>query len=498
MIRKKNKLFLYCLLMVGSLNYAQELSAKVLDSLNKNPIPFASIYIKSGIGVVSNEEGEFRLQYDNVSKQDSVFISCMGYETLGIKLEKIVDSIFYLNPKAITLKSVILSNKEVDVNQLIKLVKEDIPDKYELGYTRKKLFFRETGLSELKTLNVKIKKSSIFEFNQSFWDSTLQKLPRKNEWYQEFAGTLYGDFEKETQKLEIEKALDLEDKNNSAIFENIEKIFDTILKENIKTNSYFKVRSGIVGGKVEAEDFSSSLKDNDTMSREEKDKKKKESAHSLRKIASTNFLDDIFEEEKFNLSVIKKSSKYNYKLIDFTYFNDTPVYVIEFNPDGNSDFAGKIYIDADKKALIRLEYKNIQNVRDFSMFGISFVLDLQELIIQFKKLSSGKYSLEYFEFTTGFDGGFERPLVIIEKNKLVKGRNKQNQLKMDLNVKNRQYQKLQLVVFETVPISKDDFEAYKEIPSVIPVNLTEYDPKFWKDYSIIEPNKAIKAFKVIE
>ena len=498
MIRKINKLLLYCLLMIGSLNYAQELSAIVLDSLNTNPIPFASIYFKSGIGVVSNEEGEFRLQYDNESKQDSVFISCMGYETLGIKLEKILDSIFYLNPKAIALKSVILSNEKVDVNQLIKLVKEDIPDKYELGYTRKKLFFRETGLSELKTLNVKIKKSSIKEFNQSFWDSTLQKLPRKNEWYQEFAGTLYGDFEKETQKLEIEKALDLEDKNNSAIFQNIEKIFDTILKENIKTNSYFKVRSGIIGGKVEAEDLSSSLKDNDTLSREEKDEKKKENILSLRKTASTNFLDDIFEEEEFNFSVIKKSSKYKYKLIDFTYFNDTPVYVIEFKPDGNSDFAGKIYVDADKKALIRLEYKNIQNVRDFSMFGISFVLDLQELIIQFKKLSSGKYSLEYFEFTTRFDGGFERPLVIIEKNKLVKGRNKQNQLKMDLNVKNRQYQKLQLVVFETVPISKEDFEAYKEIPSVIPENLTEYDPKFWEDYSIIEPNKAIKAFKVIE
>ncbi len=498
MIRKKNKLLLYCLLMFGSLNYAQELSALVLDSLNKNPIPFASIYFKSGIGVVSNEEGEFRLQYDNESKQDSIFITCMGYETLGIKLEKILDSIFYLNPKAIALKSVILSNKEVDVNQLLKEVKEDIPEKYELGYTRKKLFFRETGVSEFKTLNVKIKKSSIKEFNQSFWDSTLQKLPRKNEWYHEFAGTLYGDFGKETQKLEIEKALDLEDKNNSAIFENIEKIFDTILKENIKTNSYFKVRSGIVGGKVEAEYFSSSLKDNDTLSQEEKDEKKKENILSLRKTASTNFLDNIIEEEEFNLSVIKKPSKYNYKLIDFTYFNDTPVYVIEFNPDGNSDFAGKIYVDADKKAMIRLEYKNIQNVRDFSMFGISFVLDLQELIIQFKKLSSGKYSLEYFEFTTGFDGGFERPLVIIEKNKLVKGRNKQNQLKMDLNVKNRQYQKLQLVVFETVPISKEDFEAYKEIPSVIPVNLTEYDPKFWEDYLIIEANKAIKAFKVIE
>ena len=98
MIRKKNKLFFYCLLMVGSLNYAQELSAIVLDSLNKNPIPFASIYFKSGIGVVSNQEGEFRLQYDNESKQDSVFISCMGYETLGIKLEKIANPASHSSP----------------------------------------------------------------------------------------------------------------------------------------------------------------------------------------------------------------------------------------------------------------------------------------------------------------------------------------------------------------------------------------------------------------
>jgi hypothetical protein len=33
---------------------------------------------------------------------------------------------------------------------------------------------------------------------------------------------------------------------------------------------------------------------------------------------------------------------------------------------------------------------------------------------------------------------------------------------------------------------------------VLPVNLTEYDPNFWEGYSIIEPNKAIKAFKVVE
>ena len=37
-----------------------------------------------------------------------------------------------------------------------------------------------------------------------------------------------------------------------------------------------------------------------------------------------------------------------------------------------------------------------------------------------------------FRLNSSF-GGFERPLVITEKNKIVKGRNKQNQLKMDLD-----------------------------------------------------------------
>ena len=39
-----------------------------------------------------------------------------------------------------------------------------------------------------------------------------------------------------------------------------------ILKKNVKTNSFFKVRSGIIGGKVEAEDIG--IKD--TLTKEQK------------------------------------------------------------------------------------------------------------------------------------------------------------------------------------------------------------------------------------
>ncbi|MDG1921012.1 MAG: carboxypeptidase-like regulatory domain-containing protein [Flavobacteriaceae bacterium] len=472
----------------------QELNATVLDSLNQKPIPFASIYLKSGSGVVSNEEGRFRLQVDMSWITDSLFISCMGYETLGLSLPQAKDSIFYLTPKAIELNSVILSNKQLDVKQILKEIQKDITQKYELGLSKKKVFFRETGSQRFKSLGVKIKKTSIPEFNQGFWDATLSKVPRYNEWYFELLGNLSGDYTKESQKLELLRALELEDKEKSAIFENIEKLFDTLLKENVKTDSYFKVRSGIIGGKVEADEINSSAKD--TLTVEQKVQKKKDDFLKWRKRVIRNLIVGLFDEDELDLTLLKKASKYTFTQTDFTYLGDTPVYILDFEPDGNTDFKGKLFVDADRLALIRLEYKNIQNIRDFSLLGVSFKEDLREVVIQFKKTTSGKYSLEYLDINSSFEGGFDRPLVITEKNKVVKGRNKQNQLKMDLNVVNRNTQRYQLVVFETTPLDEDVFKALEEKGEILPVNKTTYDPEFWKNYSIIEPNTAIKAFRV--
>jgi hypothetical protein len=491
----KSVFFLLIILLISSaLLNAQELTAVVKDSISQKVIPFASIYVNSGSGVVSNEEGHFRLQYDASKEKDSLFISCMGYKTLNIPFSKVKDTVFYLSPKTIELNSIILSNNQLDVKEILKEIQKDIPEKYELGLTKKKLFFRETGSQEFKILDVKIKKTSITEFNQSFWDSTLLKIPRKNSWYFELIGNLNGDYNKKNQKLELLKALELEDKEKTAIFENIEKLFDTILKQNVKSNSFFKVRSGIIGGKIEADEINDTSED--TLTSKQKIQKEKDDFLKWRKRVLSNSIISLFDEEKLDLTILKKASKYKFTQTDFTYLGDTPVYIINFYPDGNADFKGKIYVDADKLALIRIEYKNIQPIRDFSMFGVSFKEDLREVIVQFKKTASEKYSLEYFDFNTSFEGGFDRPLVITEKNKIVKGRNKQNQLKMDLNVVNRNNQRYQLVIFETIPLDIHVFEDFQEKAKILPVNRITYDPNFWEGYMIIEPNAAIKEFRV--
>ncbi|MDA9628458.1 carboxypeptidase-like regulatory domain-containing protein [Flavobacteriaceae bacterium] len=491
----KSVFFLLIILLISSaLLNAQELTAVLKDSISHKVIPFASIYFNSGSGVVSNEEGHFRLQYDASKEKDSLFISCMGYKTLNIPFSKVKDTVFYLSPKTIELNSIILSNNQLDVKEILKEIQKDIPEKYELGLTKKKLFFRETGAQEFKILDVKIKKTSITEFNQSFWDSTLLKIPRKNSWYFELIGNLNGDYNKKNQKLELLKALELEDKEKTAIFENIEKLFDTILKQNVKSNSFFKVRSGIIGGKVEADEINDTTED--TLTSKQKIQKEKDDFLKWRKRVLSNSIISLFDEEKLDLTILKKASKYKFTQTDFTYLGDTPVYIINFYPDGNADFKGKIYVDADKLALIRIEYKNIQPIRDFSMFGVSFKEDLREVIVQFKKTASEKYSLEYFDFNTSFEGGFDRPLVITEKNKIVKGRNKQNQLKMDLNVVNRNNQRYQLVIFETTPLDIDVFEDFQEKAKILPVNRITYDPNFWEGYMIIEPNASIKEYRV--
>ena len=491
----KSVFFLLIILLISSaLLNAQELTAVVKDSISQKVIPFASIYVNSGSGVVSNEEGHFRLQYDASKEKDSLFISCMGYKTLNIPFSKVKDTVFYLSPKTIELNSIILSNNQLDIKEILKEIQKDIPEKYELGLTKKKLFFRETGSQEFKILDVKIKKTSITEFNQTFWDSTLVKIPRKNSWYFELIGNLNGDYNKKNQKLELLRALELEDKEKTAIFENIEKLFDTILKQNVKSNSFFKVRSGIIGGKVEADEINDTSED--TLTSKQKIQKEKDDFLKWRKRVLSNSIISLFDEEKLDLTILKKASKYKFTQTDFTYLGDTPVYIINFYPDGNADFKGKIYVDADKLALIRIEYKNIQPIRDFSMFGVSFKEDLREVIVQFKKTASEKYSLEYFDFNTSFEGGFDRPLVITEKNKIVKGRNKQNQLKMDLNVVNRNNQRYQLVIFETTPLDNHVFEDFQEKAKILPVNRITYDPNFLEGYMIIQPNAAIKEFRV--
>lgn len=213
----------------------------------------------------------------------------------------------------------------------------------------------------------------------------------------------------------------------------------------------------------------------------------------IHNVENNNFID-----EDNDLNFIHKSRRYEFEITDYAYINDMFVYVITFKPKRSEDFEGTIYVNTEDFAIVRVDYKNVKPLSRFSLLGISMKKYLKVGTIIFQKNDKEKYVLKYIDETLGEQVGIKRPFKIVEKNKNVRGRRKQNELKGDVHFIVRNIDKTELVIFETKTISEADFKNFKEKALVTPTYLKQYDPNFWKGYNIIEPNEAIKSFKAIE
>ena len=318
-------------------------------------------------------------------------------------------------------------------------------------------------------------------------------------------GDLYGSGDADEQKLNLIKASELYDKNKDIDLENLEEKFNQIVKKNIKTDSYFKVKSGLFGTKIDADEmgdiFEEEIDSTDAAAVNKKLEEELERKKERRKFFSKykretlgNLFENlpIFDDTDYN--VIFKPRRYDLNLETFTYLGDQAVYVIDYEPDGSPEFKGKLFINADDFALIRMDFENVEPLRDFKLLGVSFKEYLAKGSIIFAKGADQKYHLRYYNIIKGVRAGFKRPLAIIEKNKNVRGRRKQNELKLKVDATFGNINRYELVVFDEAPISAAQFESYQENNDVLPTYMPNYDPNFWEGYNIIEPNRAIKEF----
>ncbi len=485
---------------------AQEISSKLIDSITNEPIPYANIIFKRG-GTISNEEGKFTFLFSkSTNPKDTLFISCIGFETIKKPLNQFKDSIIYMLPKTNELKEVILSSKKYTAREVIAKVQENIMKNYNFDLTKKRIFFRESNIQNFIKTNYTLKKSTIAEFNKPFLDSVLNSLPKSNAYYTEVLCDLYGDFTKEKQKIDLIKASELYDKNNEVGFTAFEEKFERIINQNVKPDSYFKVKSGIFGQKLDMEEFKGSEVDStDTAELKKKLEEEKQNEadrktnfSKYRKNSIANMMQGLFFQEKTKHNFINKSGKYNYEITDFTYVGNDAAYVIKFAPKGAADFKGTLYVNMEDFAILRADYENVKNVKNFKLMGISFTIFRSRGKMIFSKGEDNRYSLLYLEKDDASRFGIKRPLKIIEKNKHVKGRRKQNELYVKLDMAMRNSSKNVLVFFDTNTITASTFDSFEEKNTMLPTYMPTYNPEFWKGYNIIEPNQAIKDFTVIE
>ncbi|EGV43370.1 carboxypeptidase-like regulatory domain-containing protein [Bizionia argentinensis JUB59] len=495
-----------CCLTIFSAKAQQTISAKIIDSTKHEPIPFVTISIDDKTGTISNDKGEFNLTINRpISTSDSLYISCMGYEQKTFAIQNFTESTITLNAKNIDLSEVFITNKNYTLDEILDKVKEGLKINYDFGYAKRKLFYRESYYTQMLKTDVKIEKTTIPEFNQAFVDSIITSVPKNTDQHTEVLGELYGQVKaSQPQKMEILKASRLYDKQTEITLENYEKRFNEIIRKHVKRDSYFKIKSGWFGTKEEIDStfFGDNQEQKETAEfiekKKEQEAKRQENFLKWKKSTAHNLENANFLNEDSDLNFIKKSRRYEFEMLDFVYFNNEFVYTISFKPKRSADFEGTLYINTQDFAIVRVDYKNVKPLRKFGLLGISMKEYLKEGTIIFQKNAKDKYTLKYADETNGQQVGIKRPLKIIEKNKNVKGRRKQNELAADIHFIVRNIDKKELIIFESTPISETEFNDFTEVADVIPTYLPAYDPEFWKGYNIIEPNTAIKNFKIIE
>jgi hypothetical protein len=483
-------------ILIFSYANAQSFSAKVIDQETKEPISYATIETGRYQGMISNEEGAFTFLLENIKQpQDSIYISYMGYETKGLVFEENEGITIALLPRLYELKEVFLTTELLTIKEIIERVKDNLGKNYASILSKKKIFFRQSDIGHIKKMDFGFKKSTIEELNKELLDSITKILPKKSSYYKEVVADLYGDYNK--YKLNINKAAELYDKNNDISAEGIGKKLEVIFNENIKKDSYLKIKSGFFSTKKQVDSI---LQENEE-AKAALEKKKKEGTLEFQEQISTqiaNLYEQLFFQEDSKIDVLNKSSRYNFTLDNYTVINEMTVYILKFTPKGGKDFKGTMYVNTQDFAIVRLDFENVQPISKFGLFGITYRNDVFKGKMLFDKDEDGTYGPRFIELLDGSYMGLNRPLKIIEKNKNVKGRRKQNELSLKLDIQGNQLQKKELVVFESENMTQSSYDLIKEKKLIKATYLSKYDPKFWQDYSIMEPNEAIESFKVVE
>lgn len=491
----KNKFSLFFLILFIFFKGISQTYQATLKSLTNNEIiPYASIQYAPNKGIISNEEGKFSIDINSI-QQDSIYISSVGFLKKGFAIKNLTDSVLYLNEAVENLDLVYLTKNNYSADEIMQLVKENIDSNYIPTLTNQKIFYRQSFITTVRNFDMEMKESTIPEINEKLLDSIQKLIPKKSEHYNEMLGNYYSDSENE--KLTISKAAELYDKNMNLSMEGISKKMETIFKDNIKRNSYIKFKSGIFGTKVQVDSILAANEDAKKLEEKLKDSTNNEDGSTLKlKYVKQNIkslYNSLFYQEDSKFNLIDKLNRYVFSLEGFTLINDEPCYIVKFLPKGNKEFKGTLHINVNDFAIVQMDFSNVKVLKDFSLLGISYSENLYTSKVFFRKVAQS-YLPYFIQLDKGISFGIKRPFSIIEKNKYVKGRKKQNEVALKIEVNIDELERFEFLVYETNTINQETFNKLQENEEFKATYLEKYDASFWADENIMAPNKAIQNF----
>ena len=478
------KIFVSLIFILSILNSSsQSLQIKVIDSISEKPIAYSNVYFSNNNGLITDGTGNFELIKSQLSQNDSMYVSMIGYDKKSFLINNFNDSLIKLVQSPIQLSSVFLTSKKLSSDEIISSVIKNIEMNYEKEFTENKIYLSRKSNSITEKFTIDKFKSTVPNINGSLIDSLLANLKKDNNSGLQTLAYYYKNFEDEAQKIKIIKSRETHNKQGE-VLESISKKMEEAFKNELKSDSYFKIKSGIFGGNLDIDGLEEIDSTNiESVKKFEKKEINEKDDFANSQIRTINRLyNSLFFEKDSYLNFILKPNKYIFSEPKIDFLGNDLVYIIEATPKGRGKYSGILYINTDDFAVVRIDFKNIKPVYNIKLLRVFVNIYLRDGKMILSKFENKKYSLSYFKINSGRRVGFDRPLKLIEKNKNVKGRRKQNQISFRMDIISDEKTITELQVFDSKKISKEEFENLKNKNQVLPEYSEEFTSNFWEEF----------------
>lgn len=441
------KSLIWLLIVVLSLNqkelFAQDratIYGTILDKETQKPIPFTNVQIENEpIGVISNEDGKFKISVDRKYNDSNLLISLIGYASKTIKISDIKETsniLISLSSKTFYIDEIQIKPK-VASEVVIEAI-DNIPNNYSKANINFSAYYRELMQENNKYIWMA---DAACDFYLSPYGNDYYNIESIKQFYD--AST----FRQGAKGCPLWQIYDnsLTDPNDQV------KIIESRSSDNLSQSiSKFDIMGGPMG---------------------------------LLALDKVNY----------NLAFLSKGQvkKYVYHIDTITNYLDRRIYIISFNTIKKQYMAykGKLYIDALSKAIIKIEYEsdlsktnkrssfkidrydyyNSKRIRDYINYN------KQEVTIEYRLIDSVWY-LNYIKESREIDYTYKKENITqtIKTNR-------------ELLVNN--------IITNNVVKFKPDEIFKNNISSVLFENNLTYNEKFWNHYNLILASKELDSIK---
>lgn len=463
----------------------------LINKKTKEPLPYANIsLLNKNIGCISNENGAYKITIQNPQENDTLVFHYVGYKSKKIAVKDFEPNlIVLLNEETFSLNETFVFASEFNIKSIIKKVVENIDQNYQPISQKSKIFIRNQNVSNVNSLNIEFKKSSFKHLNEKVTDLVTQKMPKKSISYTDFLANIYfSENNSDTLKILPIKIVSLKDKNLTD-FSDLEIIFENMFK-NTKEKEYWKIKSGIIGTKLELDDDVTADNLDSVKTFHEKNMQLKYYRNKI----DTRFKNLLKDKDKWDF--LYHPGKYTFNLVSGAKVNDEDVYIVDFKPNKGGVFIGRLYIAINSYAIIKADFNYDKGKlgRDIHMFGIGYTENVFDYSVYFEKINN-HYQIKYLAEKTNSDISFDRNISLLKKKQRFFIDKKVNEIKVGFQINTSETLSTELLVMDSELISKLEYDSIKQKKYFQKIYVDQFSDDLWKGFSIIEPTKQMRNYQ---